>query len=71
MWAFAKAILLLSRYFRRMANAQEELVRLYKLDLAARGIDDIRYDPTRKPEKGDMAEIMYGVKEEDPYDALR
>ncbi len=70
MWAFAKAILLLSRYFRRMAVAQEELVRLYKLDLESRGVSDIRYDPTHKPTKDDMAEIMYGVKEEDPYSSV-
>lgn len=65
MWALAKSVLLFARYFRRIAIALESLDHSYKLDLASRGIHDIKFDPNYKPTKDDMTEISYSSKAPD------
>lgn len=54
MWAFAKALLLIARYFRRIAIALERHNDLYRLDLADRGIIEL------KPGVEDHVEVAYG-----------
>lgn len=68
MWAFAKAILLMSRFVRRVAIALEALVRLYKLDLESRGIYDTPPIKYTSDSPSDMAEISYTVKDSDPHE---
>ena len=58
MWAFAKALLLVGRYFRRIAVALESIRELYELDLSSRGVYR-----TRTPTKDDEVDIMYGAKQ--------
>ena len=57
MWAFAKAVLLASRYLRRIAVAIELIAELYELDLRSRDI-------FRAPAPGarDESELLYGPK---------
>ena len=56
MWAIAKSVMLVARYFRRIALALEAIRELYELDLASRGI--VRVDPNLR----DEVEITYGVE---------
>lgn len=59
MWAFAKALLLVARYIRRIAVALEGLLELYELDLRSRGI--FRVEKNLAP--ADRAvEISYGAR---------
>ena len=63
MRAFAKAVLTLARYIRRMAVALEEIRDLYQLDLAERGLN-----VKRPAAPGDELEIMYGAREPEKED---
>lgn len=54
MWAFAKAVLLLARYVRRVGVELESIRQLYELDLQSRGI--VRVDPRLV----DQVELCYG-----------
>ena len=57
MWAFAKTVLLVARYFRRIAVALESLRDLYEMDLASRGIQKTQ------PGLKDPVEVVYGPVE--------
>jgi len=54
MWAFAKAVLLIARHFRRIARELESMRQLYELDLQSRGV--WRVQPGLK----DEVELQYG-----------
>lgn len=60
MWPFAKALLLTSRYLRRIAVALEDLRRLYEMDLRARNV----YFAPETPVK-DTVDICYGPQSTD------
>ncbi len=59
MRAFAKAVLHLARYIRRIALALEGIQELYELDLRSRDI--WRLDPRLKREES-AVEISYGAR---------
>jgi hypothetical protein len=65
MWAFAKSLLLIARYSRRIAVSLETLTELYRLDLESRGINTIRIDPSYKPTKDEMTEVAYSSDNRD------
>jgi len=57
MWALAKAVLLIARYFRRIAVALEAIQASYSLDLRSRGIFEL------DPKMRDKVEVSYGPQE--------
>lgn len=54
-----KALLLIARYFKRQALAQESLLDLYAQDCAGRGIY-LRSEAQRRADADDKIEISYG-----------
>lgn len=60
MLALAKAVLLLSRSFRRIALSLERIEALYRLELQSQGI--YQTDPGLK----DEVEVSYGTRITDP-----
>ena len=57
MWAFAKAVLLLARYARRIAVSLEQICDLYELELRHHGIVQL------KENLQDETEVLYGIAE--------
>jgi hypothetical protein len=56
MWAFAKAVLLLARYARRIAVSLEQIRDLYELELRYQGIVQLKSEVT------DEVEVVYGAQ---------
>jgi hypothetical protein len=60
MFALIKALLLIARYYRRIALSLEHMERLKVLELRANGIYET------DPAVSDEVEVSYGVKVTDP-----